>query len=123
MIVCYSSICSSAHPITDTPESRPTAKDSSSILEWAEIAGVDRSMFAMYRIWCIRLDPCLHQRAQGLRLGLQSVLNAPSAALCRNLANVVVALPLVLGSRSVEMSATQISTIHGLRAFRLAKVS
>ena len=46
----------------------------------------------------------------------------PSAALPRNLVNAAVALPVVLGLRSVEMMTTGSSIIHGSRASKLAKV-
>ena len=46
----------------------------------------------------------------------------PSAALPRNLVNAAVALPAVLGLRSVEMMTTRSSIIPGSRASKLAKV-
>ena len=46
-----------------------------------------------------------------------------SVARSRNPVNQIVALAVVLGSRTVEMSVTQSLTIHGLRASRPAKVS
>ena len=91
--------------MADIPESRPTVKDSSSILEWAEIAGVDRSVPVIHRIWCAHLDMCLHQHAQGLRFRLLPVLNVPSAQPTRP-ANAAVVLVVVLGSRIAEMPST-----------------
>ena len=51
------------------------------------------------------------------------VTNVFSAAWSRNLANTAVVLAAALGSRIAEMSVTRSLVIHGLRAFKLAKVS
>ena len=51
------------------------------------------------------------------------ILYAASAARAAKPVNVVAAFVAVLGLRIVEMSATQNSTIHGRRVFKLAKVS
>ena len=58
-----------------------------------------------------------YQRQQRL------ILYAPSAVTPRNLANAVVALAVVHGSRTVELPAIKMLIIHGLRASRLVKVS
>ena len=51
------------------------------------------------------------------------MLYVPSAALPRNLAKAAVALVVVLGSRDVEMPATQPRITHGPTAWRPANVS
>ena len=70
-------------------------------------------------------NQCDHAQRQ-LRLQCdhlpQTVPYVPSAALLRELANAAVVLVVVLGSRTVEMSATQSLIIHGLREHWLAKV-
>ena len=53
----------------------------------------------------------------------QAATGAPSAALSRELENLVVVLVAVLGSGNVEMKATQPLSIRGTKAGGLAKVS
>ena len=60
-----------------------------------------------------------HRRQPYLRQAIPT--GVPSAAPPRNPANAAVALPAVLGSKSVAMLVTHSLIIHGLRGFVLVK--
>ena len=49
-------------------------------------------------------------------------MGVSSAVLSKNMANAVVVLGVVLGSRDVEIPATHSLIIHGPRAYRPAKI-
>ena len=68
-----------------------------------------------------RISPQKHPRRK-VYLCRAAIVSVSSAELRRNPGNAVVALVAVLGSRSVEMPATQSSITHGSKAFELAKV-
>ena len=86
-----------------------------------------------WMLWSGRcnIDACPNQYDQaprGLYLPCQCqkwppVTCASSVSLPRNLVSAAAVFVAVLGTRTVEMSATQSSIIHGPRASRLAKVS
>ena len=72
---------------------------------------------------CVILTPASAQKHQRRWVYLPVATGVPSVALPRNLANSVVALAAVLGSRSVEMPVTQSLVIRGSRASEPAKAN
>ena len=94
----------------------PTTTSTPEFLEWAAMAGGHK-----IRRVCVAVS-FTHVHKQYDQAMLCVGLHAPSAAWPRNPVLVAVALLVVLGSRTVEMPATQSLTTHGLRGCRLANV-
>ena len=118
-------------PIPVVSASTPTAMNNPGILQWAAIAGGGCLMCIVYRtcdrvIVTLTRSPQYHQTPRLLPLSCRyqkwSIPHVPSAALAKDLANIVVALAAVLGSRSAELPATHNLIILGPRVSRLVKV-
>ena len=120
-------------PLTVAPASTSKSLDRPA-LDLAAIAGGDCSMFSIIARDCfITASSNCHFFVQCDRVSQRvqltcrrypwPALRAPSALVPRNLADIVVVLAAVLGSRTAEMSATQTLIIHGSRASKLAHVS
>ena len=95
-------------------------------LEWAAMSGTITLRHDRFQNFVDKtLTRAKYQCDQAPSLSLTwryPVTYASSVALPRNLVNVAVVLGVVLGSRTVEMSATQSLITHGPRASRLATV-